>query len=64
MSQKQGYGSDPVAVRETDQYKAEYIESFVDRWDKLIDWDARADSEGNFFIDVLRKKGAKRILDA
>jgi SAM-dependent methyltransferase len=63
MIQKQNYGSNPVEVRETDQYKAEYIESFVERWDQLIDWNARSESEGHFFIDVLREKGAKRILD-
>lgn len=63
MTQKQNYGSNPVEVRETDQYKSEYIESFVERWDQLIDWNARAESEGHFFIDVLRERGAKRILD-
>jgi len=63
MTQKQDYGSNPVEIRETDKYKEEYIESFVDRWDQLIDWDARAESEGHFFIDKLRERGAKRILD-
>ena len=63
MTQKQDYGPNPVEVRETDQYKAEYIESLVERWDQLIDWNARAESEGHFFIDVLRERGAKRILD-
>lgn len=63
MTIEQDYGSDPLAVRETDQYKDEYIESFVDRWDQLIDWDARAESEGHFFIDILRERKAKRILD-
>jgi SAM-dependent methyltransferase len=64
MTQEQDYGSNPVAVRETDQYKAEYVESFVEHWDQLIDWDARSESEGHFFIDVLREIGAHRILDA
>ncbi len=63
-TQKQDYGPNPVAVRETDQYKAEYIESFVERWDQLIDWEARAESEGHFFIDVLRERGAHKVLDA
>ena len=63
MSQVQNYGSNPIAVRETSKYRTEYIESFVDKWDKLIGWDARAESEGAFFIDILKKKGAKRILD-
>ena len=61
--QKQDYGPDPVAVRETDKYKEEYIKDFVDRWDQLIDWEARAESEGHFFIDVLRERGAHKILD-
>lgn len=60
---KQSFGSDPVAVRETDHYQHEYIESFVDKWDELIDWDSRAESEGTFFIDILKERGAKRILD-
>jgi SAM-dependent methyltransferase len=64
MTQKQEYGSNPVAVRETDQYKSEYVESFVERWDQLIDWDAREESEGSFFIDVLRERGVNKILDA
>lgn len=59
----QEYGPDPVAVRETDQYKAEYIQSFVSKWDELIDWDKRAEGEGDFFIQRLRERGANRILD-
>jgi len=61
--QEQRFGPDPVAVRETDHYTQEYVESFVDKWDQLIDWDSRAASEGNFFIDILKERGAKRILD-
>lgn len=63
MSQVQNYGSNPIAVRETSKYRTEYIESFVEKWDRLIGWDARAKSEGDFFIDILKKKGAKRVLD-
>jgi SAM-dependent methyltransferase len=63
MNQKQNYGPNPIAVRETDWYKKEYIESFVNRWDQLIDWKARAKSEGHFFIDLLREKGVHKILD-
>ncbi|MEN8215163.1 MAG: class I SAM-dependent methyltransferase [Pseudomonadota bacterium] len=63
MTEKQDYGPNPIKVRETDQYKDEYIKGFVERWDQLIDWEARAESEGHFFIDVLREKGAHRILD-
>lgn len=60
---EQDYGNNPIEVRDTDKYKEEYIGDFVNRWDQLIDWDARAESEGNFFIDELKKRGAKRILD-
>jgi len=63
MSQVQNYGSNPIAVRETSKYRTEYIESFVEKWDRLIGWESRAKSEGDFFIDILKKKGAKRVLD-
>ncbi len=60
---KQDYGSQPTAVRETDKYKEEYISDFVEKWDQLIDWDSRADSEGDFFIRLLKERRAKKILD-
>ena len=50
-------------VRESDHYKAQYVKSFVEKWDELIDWDARAESEGQFFIDVLKSRGKKTVLD-
>lgn len=59
----QSFGADPVAVRETDHYQEEYIGSFVEKWDDLIDWENRAKSEGNFFIQELKKVGAKKVLD-
>jgi glycine/sarcosine N-methyltransferase len=59
----QGYGDDPLSVRETDQYIAEYAKSFVGKWDALIDWDRRAKAEGEFFIELLRAQGAKKVLD-
>ncbi|MEL7037094.1 MAG: methyltransferase domain-containing protein [Cyanobacteria bacterium J06592_8] len=60
---QQDYGHDPTAVRETAHYKAEYVKSFVEKWDELISWEARAKSEGSFFIDILKKHGAKKVLD-
>lgn len=60
---RQDYGKDPVAVRDTNQYKDEYVHGFVELWDSLIDWEARAQSEGEFFIEELKKRGAKKILD-
>ena len=62
-SREQEYGSDPLQVRETDHYKAEYVHGFVEKWDALIDWEARASSEGRFFIDILKARGKKNILD-
>ena len=59
----QSYGPDPLKVRETGQYQAEYVQRFVEKWDDLIDWEARARSEGQFFIDMLRERGAERVLD-
>ncbi len=53
----------PKDIKHTDHYKEQYIEDFVDKWDDLINWDARAESEGNFFIQELKKRGAKKILD-
>lgn len=61
--QEQEYGDDPIEVRDTDHYRAEYVQYFVEKWDELIDWDARADSEGRFFIETLRSRGKRRILD-
>ncbi len=63
MKRKQDFGDDPLAVRETSHYQKEYVESFVDKWDALIDWDRRAQSEGEFFIETLRQHGAKKVLD-
>jgi len=60
---EQEFGADPVAVRDTDHYREEYISGFVEKWDQLIDWDARAESEGGFFIEELRKRGKHKILD-
>jgi len=62
-SKKQHYGNDPTSVRSTDKYVSEYIGGFVDKWDELIDWEARAKSEGDFFIAELKKRGCKKILD-
>lgn len=60
---KQQFGPDPVAVRETSHYKEEYVKGFVDKWDELIDWDSRMQSEGDFFINQLKERNAKRVLD-
>ena len=61
---QQSFGEDPLKVRNTDHYQEEYVHSFVERWDELIDWDGRASSEGDFFIQELRKNNAEFVLDA
>jgi sarcosine/dimethylglycine N-methyltransferase len=60
---EQAYGENPLENRDTDLYRGEYIMSFVEKWDELIDWTARAESEGQFFIDVLRARGKETVLD-
>jgi SAM-dependent methyltransferase len=60
----QEYGSTPEEVRESDHYREEYVHTFVDKWDELIDWEARAASEGSFFSEVLRARGKQKVLDA
>ncbi|MEQ9020007.1 MAG: class I SAM-dependent methyltransferase [Nitratireductor sp.] len=60
---QQRYGDDPLADRETDLYRGEYVMTFVEKWDELINWTARAESEGQFFIDVLRARGKETVLD-
>ena len=60
---RQVYGDDPLADRATDLYRGEYVMAFVQKWDELIDWSARAESEGQFFIDVLRARGKETVLD-
>jgi len=63
LLERQAYGADPLADRGTDLYRGEYVMSFVEKWDELIDWDARATSEGQFFIDILRARGKETVLD-
>ncbi|MGH8795276.1 MAG: methyltransferase domain-containing protein [Stackebrandtia sp.] len=59
----QDFGDDPISVRDTDHYKDEYVTGFVEKWDDLIDWKARYDSEGRFFIDQLKARGVREVLD-
>lgn len=59
----QDFGLEPTKTRDTNNYAKEYIHSFVDKWDQLIDWEARSASEGRFFIDELKKRGKHKILD-
>lgn len=59
----QNYGANPTAVRETSKYQTDYIQEFVEKWDTLIGWESRSQGEGDFFIETLRERGAKRVLD-
>src|SRR5690606_15487226 len=61
--EKQVFGDNPLEVRESDHYTHEYVGSFVEKWDELIDWKKRAESEGSFFIDQLKARGVKKVLD-
>jgi glycine/sarcosine/dimethylglycine N-methyltransferase len=60
---EQDFGDSPLEVRQTDHYVAEYVTSFVEKWDELIDWKRRYESEGSFFIDQLKARGVKKVLD-
>ena len=60
---EQDFGDDPLKTRETDNYTQEYVWGFVDKWDELIDWERRAEGEGDFFIRALKERGARRVLD-
>lgn len=59
----QDFGAAPLEVRDTEHYQREYVQSFVEKWDELIDWDARAGSEGQFFVDTLKAREKEKILD-
>ncbi|MFT4798479.1 MAG: SAM-dependent methyltransferase [Candidatus Azotimanducaceae bacterium] len=63
IPEQQDFGGNPVETRESDHYQAEYVRDFVDLWDELIDWDARAEAEGSFFIDLLKARGKHQVLD-
>ena len=60
---EQDFGTAPIETRETDHYQKEYVQSFVEKWDELIDWESRAESEGAFFIDILKARGKTKVLD-
>ncbi|MEX0778502.1 MAG: methyltransferase domain-containing protein [Balneolales bacterium] len=59
----QDFGKDPVELRESEHYQLEYIQNFVEKWDELINWEAREQTEGDFFIRELEKRNLKKILD-
>ena len=60
---QQDFGDSPTEIRESNHYVEEYVTSFVEKWDELIDWKRRAQSEGAFFIDQLKARGVREVLD-
>ncbi|MFP3801893.1 methyltransferase domain-containing protein [Paraburkholderia sp. SIMBA_027] len=44
-------------------FVGQYHQSFVDRWDELINWDGRASAESGFFQSYLTKQGVRSVLD-
>jgi ubiquinone/menaquinone biosynthesis C-methylase UbiE len=46
-----------------DRFLEEYSTEFVERWDELINWKARHQSEKGFFPRKLREHDARRVLD-
>ena len=63
LYKEQDFGHDPLKIRDTEHYQKEYVQTFVEKWDDLIDWDARAESESGFFIQVLKAAGKRKIRD-
>nr|WKN39971.1 class I SAM-dependent methyltransferase [Tunicatimonas sp. TK19036] len=63
LQKEQQFGETPTAMRETDHYQEEYVHNFVEKWDELIDWDARSQGEEDFFINELKRRNKKKILD-
>ena len=42
---------------------SEYTAEFVDRWDELINWEKRGESEDGFFEGILNYSGVRTVLD-
>ena len=64
IKEKQNFGDKPTEVRESNHYQEEYVHNFVEKWDELIDWKARKAAEGDFFINELKARNCKKVLDA
>ena len=60
---EQQFGDSPLEVRDTDHYTEEYTPNFVEKWDELIDWERRTKTEGRWFIDQLKARGVREVLD-
>jgi len=64
MPEPQSRSKDALTHRNTDLYQDEYIVPFVEKWDTLIDWKGRTESEGNFFSSILKSRNKETVLDA
>lgn len=60
---KAAHEGDVAEDRSTDHYQEQYVQSFVEKWDELIDWERREETEGKFFVDLLRRLGKRKVLD-
>ena len=45
-----------------DLYKEQYSPEFAGRWDELINWQRRAETENNFFQEILREHGSRESI--
>ena len=46
-----------------EKFKEEYAKGLSERWDEIIDWEKRRESENGFFEKILQSYGAKKVLD-
>ncbi|MFP3861062.1 MAG: class I SAM-dependent methyltransferase [Bacteroidales bacterium] len=53
-----------MKTKSSNFYQKQYQDEFVDLWDDLINWDARTEGEGDFFIQELKKRKVNKVLDA
>ncbi len=51
------------ATPSPNHFTEEYLESFIYKWDTVIDWGQRARNESDLFIKLLKDEGAHRVLD-
>lgn len=51
------------AVIENEHYRKEYNQDFVSRWDDLIGWEGREESERSFFERILNVHEVKSVAD-
>ena len=55
--------SSDTNITNSDRFIEEYTTEFVGRWDELIDWKKRGESEAGFFERILKESGSETVLD-